>query len=170
MAYHVYLLASRKEGVLYIGVTGDLVRRVHQHREKAAAGFTSRYNVEKLVWFESYDDPVAAITREKELKKWRRAWKIALIEKDNRIGAISITRLRRKLLLKSFRSHVIRPHVIPGWSRRDQTRNDNQTPRHSGMARRVRPGISRRIDRTCGARFRVRRSARPGMTTKTTTR
>ncbi len=83
MAYHVYLLASRKEGVLYIGVTGDLVRRVHQHREKAAAGFTSRYNVEKLVWFESYDDPVAAITREKELKKWRRAWKIALIEKDN---------------------------------------------------------------------------------------
>jgi putative endonuclease len=83
MAYHVYLLASRKEGVLYIGVTGDLVRRVHQHREKAAAGFTSRYNAEKLVWFESYDDPVAAITREKELKKWRRAWKIALIEKDN---------------------------------------------------------------------------------------
>jgi len=83
MAYHVYLLASRKEGVLYIGVTGDLVRRVHEHREKAVPGFTSCYNVEKLVWFETYDDPVAAITREKELKKWRRAWKIALIEKDN---------------------------------------------------------------------------------------
>jgi putative endonuclease len=83
MTYHVYLPASRKEGVLYIGVTGDLVRRIYEHREKAVPGFTSRYNFEKLVWFESYDDPVAAITREKELKKWRRAWKIALIEKDN---------------------------------------------------------------------------------------
>ncbi len=83
MAHHVYLLASRKEGILYIGVTGDLARRVYEHREKSAPGSTSRYNVGKLVWFESYDDPVAAITHEKELKKWRRAWKVALIEKDN---------------------------------------------------------------------------------------
>lgn len=83
MAYHVYLLASRREGVLYIGMTGDLVRRIHQHREKLTPGFTSRYNVEKLVWFETYDDPASAITREKKLKKWRRAWKIALIKKDN---------------------------------------------------------------------------------------
>ncbi len=83
MSYHVYLLANRKEGVLYIGVTSDLVRRIYEHREKMAPGFSSRYNVTRLVWFETYDDPTSAITREKELKKWRRAWKIALIEKDN---------------------------------------------------------------------------------------
>ena len=83
MRYHVYLLANRKEGVLYIGVTSDLVRRIYEHREKMAPGFSSRYNVTRLVWFETYDDPTSAITREKELKKWRRAWKIALIEKDN---------------------------------------------------------------------------------------
>ncbi len=83
MSYHVYLLANRKEGVLYIGVTSDLVRRIYEHREKMAPGFSSRYNVTRLVWFETYDDPTSAITREKELKKWRRAWTIALIEKDN---------------------------------------------------------------------------------------
>ncbi len=84
MAYYVYILASRKEGALYTGVTSDLVRRVHQHKSKEIAGFTSRYNIRRLVWFEIHDDPIAAISREKELKKWRRAWKIALIEKENR--------------------------------------------------------------------------------------
>jgi putative endonuclease len=81
--FYVYLLASRKQGTLYLGVTRDLVRRIYQHREKLTPGFTSRYDVRRLVWFEVYDDPVNAIEREKEIKKWRRAWKIALIENDN---------------------------------------------------------------------------------------
>ena len=83
MPYYVYLLASRKHGTLYLGVTNDLVRRVHEHKSKAVAGFTSRYGVDRLVWFECYEDPVSAITREKDIKKWRRDWKIRLIEKDN---------------------------------------------------------------------------------------
>jgi putative endonuclease len=83
MAYYVYLLTSRKGGPLYIGVTNDLVRRVHEHKSKAVPSFTSRYNIGRLVWFEMYDDPVSAITREKVLKKWRRPWKIALIEQEN---------------------------------------------------------------------------------------
>jgi putative endonuclease len=83
MAYYVYLLASRKHGTLYLGVTRDLIRRVYQHRTKAAPGFTSKYGVGLLVWFEIYDDPASAITREKEIKKWRRDWKIALIEETN---------------------------------------------------------------------------------------
>ncbi|MBI5129583.1 MAG: GIY-YIG nuclease family protein [Rhodopseudomonas palustris] len=83
MAYYVYLLANRKHGPLYVGVTNDLVRRVYEHRSKAVPGFTSRYNITRLVWFEVHDDPISAITREKEIKKWRRDWKIALIERDN---------------------------------------------------------------------------------------
>jgi putative endonuclease len=81
--FYVYLLASRKQGTLYLGVTKDLVHRTHQHREKLLPGFSSRYDIRRLVWFETYDDPVTAIEREKEIKKWRRAWKIGLIEKDN---------------------------------------------------------------------------------------
>ena len=80
--FYVYLLASRKQGTLYLGVTKDLVRRTYQHREKILPGFTSHYDIRRLVWYEIYDDPTNAITREKEIKKWRRAWKIALIEKD----------------------------------------------------------------------------------------
>ena len=83
MAYYVYLLASKKHGTLYLGMTNDIVRRVHEHRTKAVKGFTSRYGVDKLVWFEIYDDALTAITREKELKKWRRDWKIRLIEEKN---------------------------------------------------------------------------------------
>lgn len=83
MAYYVYILASRKHGTLYIGVTNDLVRRVYQHRTKALPGFTTKYGVDKLVLFEIYDDPATAITREKELKKWRRDWKTRLIEEQN---------------------------------------------------------------------------------------
>ena len=84
MTYYVYMLASKKNGTLYLGVTNDIVRRGHEHRTKAVDGFTTRYGVDKLVWFEIYDDPLTAITREKELKKWRRAWKIRLIEENNR--------------------------------------------------------------------------------------
>ncbi|OAF06100.1 GIY-YIG nuclease [Bradyrhizobium centrolobii] len=83
MAYYVYLLASKKYGTLYLGVTNDIVRRIHEHKSKAVAGFSKRYAVDRLVWFEIYDDPVTAIEREKELKKWRREWKIRLIEERN---------------------------------------------------------------------------------------
>ncbi|MBR1170033.1 MULTISPECIES: GIY-YIG nuclease family protein [Bradyrhizobium] len=83
MAYYVYLLASKKYGTLYIGVTNDIVRRIHEHKSKAVAGFSKRYSVDRLVWFEIYDDPLTAIAREKELKKWRREWKVRLIEEKN---------------------------------------------------------------------------------------
>jgi putative endonuclease len=83
LAFYVYLLASRKHGTLYIGVTRDLVCGVYEHKQKVVLGFTSRYGVNRLVCYEIYDDPVNAITREKELKKWRRDWKIRLIEETN---------------------------------------------------------------------------------------
>ena len=83
MAYYVYMLASRKNGTLYIGVTRDLVRRVFEHKSKFVPGFTTKYGVDRLVWYEVYDDPTSAIRREKELKKWRRAWKIRSIEEMN---------------------------------------------------------------------------------------
>jgi putative endonuclease len=83
MAYYVYILASKKHGTLYIGVTNDLVRRVYEHKTKAVPGFTTRYGVDKLVLFEIYDDAASAIAREKELKKWRRDWKTRLIEEQN---------------------------------------------------------------------------------------
>jgi putative endonuclease len=81
--YYVYILASRKHGTLYIGISHDLLGRAYQHKTHAARGFTSRYNVHMLVWFEAYDDPINAIAREKEIKKWRREWKINLIEQSN---------------------------------------------------------------------------------------
>jgi putative endonuclease len=81
--YYVYLLASRKKGTLYLGVTRDLVRRIYEHKQKIVPGFTERYDVHRLVWFECFDDPSNAITREKEIKKWRRAWKVDLIQKTN---------------------------------------------------------------------------------------
>jgi putative endonuclease len=81
--YYVYLLASERNGTLYLGVTRDLSRRVYQHKTKVTPSFTSRYNVGRLTWFECYDDPTTAITREKEIKKWKRAWKIRLIEETN---------------------------------------------------------------------------------------
>jgi putative endonuclease len=83
LPFCVYLLVSRRHGTLYLGVTGDLVRRVHQHKSRDVPGFSARYGVDRLVWFESYDDPAHAIAREKALKKWRRDWKIRLIEELN---------------------------------------------------------------------------------------
>ncbi|KRB82575.1 endonuclease [Sphingomonas sp. Root710] len=79
----VYILSSGRHGTLYIGVTSDLLGRVYQHRESLIKGFTSRYGVSHLVHFERFDDMVSAITREKQLKKWNRAWKIELIEARN---------------------------------------------------------------------------------------
>lgn len=83
MAYYVYILASKKYGTLYIGVTSDLIRRVYEHKTKVVPGFAKRYGVDKLVLFETFDDPTSAIAREKELKKWRRDWKTRLIDEQN---------------------------------------------------------------------------------------
>ena len=83
MSYYVYIIASLRDGAIYIGVTNDIVRRIYEHRTKAVPGFTSKYNITRLVWFEVYDDPVSAITREKELKKWKRSWKVQLIDAQN---------------------------------------------------------------------------------------
>jgi putative endonuclease len=83
MGYYVYILASRKDGAIYVGMTNDLVRRIYEHRTKAVRSFTSRYNITRLVWFEIYEDPLSAISREKELKKWTRSWKIKLVEARN---------------------------------------------------------------------------------------
>jgi putative endonuclease len=81
--FFVYILASRKHGTLYIGVTNNLVRRVHEHREGLLPGFTRKYGVKQLVYYEAYQDIGDAISREKTLKEWRRDWKIALIEQSN---------------------------------------------------------------------------------------
>jgi putative endonuclease len=81
--YYVYLLASHKHGTLYVGVTSNLLGRVYQHKTGVVRGFTRRYHVHLLVWFECYDDPLTAIAREKEIKKWRREWKVNLIESTN---------------------------------------------------------------------------------------
>ena len=81
--FFVYILASRKHGTLYIGITNDLIRRVYEHKEKFVRGFTARHNITKLVYFEIFEDPITAITREKRLKKWHREWKIQLIQSKN---------------------------------------------------------------------------------------
>jgi putative endonuclease len=83
MQYYVYILASQRNGTLYVGVTNDLVKRVHEHKQKLVDGFTKKYNVDKLVHYEATGDIMAAIEREKQIKKWNRAWKLRLIEKSN---------------------------------------------------------------------------------------
>ncbi len=83
MDYFVYLVASGKNGTLYVGVTSNLVRRVYEHKNGLTEGFTSRYAVQNLVWFESTSSIEAAINREKQIKNWKREWKIALIEENN---------------------------------------------------------------------------------------
>jgi putative endonuclease len=83
MPYYVYILASRRYGTLYIGVTNNLARRLEQHRSGAVSSFTRAYKVFRLVYIEVFDDPVSAITREKKMKKWNRDWKIRLIEEKN---------------------------------------------------------------------------------------
>jgi putative endonuclease len=79
----VYILASRPNGTLYIGVTSDLVKRIWEHKNDVVEGFTRQYQVHTLVFYELHADMLTAITREKQLKKWNRDWKINLIEKDN---------------------------------------------------------------------------------------
>ncbi len=81
--YYVYILASKRNGTLYIGVTNNLERRVYEHKTNTIRGFTSKYNVHQLVYYEQTTDINSALQREKQLKKWNRKWKLALIEKDN---------------------------------------------------------------------------------------
>jgi putative endonuclease len=81
--YYVYILASRPQGTLYIGVTNDLVRRVYEHREGVVDGFSKTYGVKMLVYYECHEDVQRAIEREKTMKHWSRAWKVALIERQN---------------------------------------------------------------------------------------
>jgi len=81
--YHVYIMASARHGTLYVGATGNLARRVWEHREGIPGSFTHRYGVTRLVHVEAFGTIQDAMTREKALKRWRRAWKIALIESDN---------------------------------------------------------------------------------------
>jgi putative endonuclease len=82
--FYVYILASRRNGTLYTGVTSNLIQRIWQHKEELVDGFTMKYRVKKLVYFEVHDTAESAIIREKQIKKWRRWWKVDLIEKSNR--------------------------------------------------------------------------------------
>lgn len=77
------MLANKKDGTLYAGVTSDLIKRVYEHKTNVIKGFTSKYNVHKLVYFEVHSEIYAAITREKQIKKWKRQWKVDLIEENN---------------------------------------------------------------------------------------
>ena len=79
----VYILASRRNGTLYVGVTSDLIKRVWEHKNDLVEGFTQRYSVHTLVWYEQHESMPMAIKREKAIKEWRRKWKLELIEKDN---------------------------------------------------------------------------------------
>jgi len=81
--YYVYMLASKKHGTLYIGVTSDLAKRVWEHKNNFVEGFTKKYNVHRLVYYEITNSAESAIVREKQMKKWNRQWKIELIEKNN---------------------------------------------------------------------------------------
>jgi putative endonuclease len=83
VAFYVYILASRRNGTLYVGVTNNLARRVSEHKEKLVPGFTRQYGVDRLVYAEEYPSIIEARARENSIKRWRRAWKIALIEKAN---------------------------------------------------------------------------------------
>ena len=83
MAFYVYIVASAPYGTLYIGQTDDLRKRIFEHREKVRPGFTARYGVTRLVWFESFETRENARRRERQMKEWRRAWKIELIEASN---------------------------------------------------------------------------------------
>jgi len=83
MSYFVYILASRKHGTLYVGVTNDVARRVQEHRDGKASAFTKKYRVHRLVYAETHDDVDDAIRREKAIKEWQRAWKVQLVERSN---------------------------------------------------------------------------------------
>ena len=81
--YYVYIMASKRNGTLYIGVTSDLIRRIYDHRNDLLDGFTRKYRIHRLVYYEETNDIQEAIAREKQLKRWKRVWKVELIERDN---------------------------------------------------------------------------------------
>ena len=81
--FYVYILSSKRNGTLYVGVTSNLIKRVDEHKNDVVAGFTKKYKVHNLVWYETHDNAVSPISREKQIKKWKRQWKLQLIEKDN---------------------------------------------------------------------------------------
>ena len=81
--YYVYILASKKNGTLYIGVSSNIMKRIYEHKNKLIEGFTKKHNVNKLVYYQETTDVTIAISREKQLKKWNRKWKLELIEKNN---------------------------------------------------------------------------------------
>jgi len=81
--YYIYILANKRNGTLYIGVTSDVVKRVYEHKNNLIDGFTKKYNIHKLVYYETTNDIESAIRREKQLKKWNRKWKLELIKKNN---------------------------------------------------------------------------------------
>ena len=81
--FYVYMLASKRNGTLYLGVTSDIVKRVWQHKNGLAEGFTKKYGIKRLVYYEIHEDAENAMKREKQLKKWRRAWKVELVEEKN---------------------------------------------------------------------------------------
>ncbi len=81
--YYIYILASQRNGTLYTGLTNDLERRILEHKQKVVKGFTAKYNVNLLVYFEEHESVHEAAIREKRIKKWKRSWKLELIEKDN---------------------------------------------------------------------------------------
>ena len=83
MAFYVYILASRKNGTLYIGSTDNLIQRVWMHRNRVLPGFTKQYGVKMLVWYEQHETRDAALTRERQMKKWNRVWKLEMIERMN---------------------------------------------------------------------------------------
>jgi len=82
--FYVYILASKPHGTLYTGMTSDLLKRIWEHKNKVVPGFTRQYGVDQLVWFEAHETAEAALRREKQIKEWKRDWKINLIERENR--------------------------------------------------------------------------------------
>jgi putative endonuclease len=100
--YYVYILASKKNGTLYIGVTNNLIRRVYEHRNGLIEGFTKKYGVNKLVYYEQTEDIKSAIERGKRLKKWKRQWKIELIEKMNPMWKDLYDELKRLKWIPAF--------------------------------------------------------------------
>ncbi len=82
-SYYVYILANKKHGTLYIGTTNNLVRRIYEHKNNLVDGFTKKYSIHNLVYWEEFTDPDSAILKEKQIKKWQRAWKARIIEKNN---------------------------------------------------------------------------------------
>jgi putative endonuclease len=81
--FYVYILCSKRNGTLYVGVTSDLVKRIYEHKNNLVEGFTKKYSVHRLAWYETHESAESAITREKQIKKWKRVWKLKMIEQNN---------------------------------------------------------------------------------------